>query len=230
MATTIVKWGEFAFKLGGTSMMGIEDIEIAASCETEDKETDDEKYAEKKNAKPYEVELKAILDAKLGIDVKKTAMKMTEAARKGQGGYLYTAGAKLMPCKFMAVSADVSEIEMNAQGKWLSCEVELKLTQCSKYNEKTASSSSSGSSGGGSSSKSSSSGSYSKASVKTKTPTTTSLNAPSIISAANAAAQAAKSTSSAKTASSTSAAIKGKASSSSGKISVIKNGKISMIN
>ena len=229
MATTIVKWGEFAFKLGGTSMMGIEDIEIAASCETEDKETDGEKYAEKKNAKPYEVELKAILDAKLGIDVKKTAMKMTEAARKGQGGYLYMAGAKLMPCKFMAVSADISEIEMNAKGKWLCCEVKLKLEQCSKYNEKTASSSS-GSSGGGSSSKSSSSGSYIKASVKTKTPTTTSLNAPSIISAANAAAQAAKSTSSAKTASSTSAAIKGKASSSSGKISVIKNGKISMMN
>lgn len=228
MATTIVKWGEFAFKLGGTSMMGIEDIEIAASCETEDKETDDEKYAEKKNAKPYEVELKAILDAKLGIDVKKTAMKMTEAARKGQGGYLYTAGAKLMPCKFMAVGADVSEIEMNAQGKWLFCEVKLKLTQCSKYNGKASSSGSSGS--GGSSSKSSSSGSSNKVSVKTSSTTTTRLPMTGVSAkstAAVAAAHAAGTTGSAKA---TSAAIKSKASSSSGKISVIKNGKISMMN
>lgn len=167
----IVAWKDIKFSLGTSSINAVEDIEISGSCETEESETDGEKYVKRKNAKPYEIKMKAILDASLGVDVKSMAKKMTEAARKASKGYFYTGTSKLFPCKFMMVDASIGEIAMNPKGKWLHCEVDMKLKQCTKYDGTTQSASSDGGGGGwddGGSSSSSSKKTSTKSSSTTK--------------------------------------------------------------
>lgn len=194
----IIAWNDISFALGGTSINGAEDIEITGSCETEDTESGGEKYVKRKNGKPYEIEMKAILDARLGVNVQSMATKMTEAARCSTSGYFYTGSAKLFPCSFMMVEASIVEIEINPQGVWTHCEVKLKLKQSTIFAGPSAASSSSGggSSGGGSSGGSSSS---KKTSTKTTALKTSSSNSDvDVISmAAPSTSQASKSVSSA---------------------------------
>ena len=133
----IIKWGEIAFFVNPTAIRGIRDISISVSSETEDETNSDEKYVKRKNANGYQVTMKAILDAFLGEDVQATALKLTEAARTGGTGYLYCAGAKLLPSKFMLTDATASNIQIAPNGKWTHCDVSLTLKQCSKYNEVT---------------------------------------------------------------------------------------------
>lgn len=154
----IVKWNDITFSLGGSSILGIEGISITGSCETEDSTVDGEKFVKRKNGKPYEIEMTAMLDARLGIDVQSMATKMTEAARCSASGYFYTGSAKLFPCSFMMISAAIGEIILNPNGRWISCEVKLKLKQSTKFDGNTSSAaapSSGGGSGGGSSGSSS---------------------------------------------------------------------------
>lgn len=131
----IIKWGDIAFFVNPTAIRGIRDISISVGSETEDETNSNEKYVKRKNANGYQVSMKAILDAFLGEDVQATALKLTEAARMGDTGYLYCAGAKLFPSKFMLTDATASNIQMAPNGKWTHCEVSLTLKQCSKYNE-----------------------------------------------------------------------------------------------
>lgn len=226
----IVAWNDIEFSLGGSSLNAVEDIEITGSCETEDSETDGEKYVKRKNAKPYEIEMKAILDARLSVDVQKMATKMTEAARKSTKGYFYSGSAKLFPCKFMMVEAIISKIVMNPKGKWLSCEVDMKLMQSTKYDGTTKSKSSSSGGGGSSSSKKSSTKSTStktssssdvdvvsmaapstsKSSTTTTRVSMTGVSAKSIaaVAASRAATNSAKNTSASSSSSKTSSTIK----------------------
>lgn len=162
----IVAWNDISFALGGKNINGVKDIEITGSCETEDTESG-EKYVKRKNSKPYEIEMTAILDARLGVDVQSMAKKMTEAARCSTSGYFYAGSAKLFPCSFMMVEASIGEIEINPQGVWTHCEVKLKLEQSTPYSGQAASSSSGGGSSGGGSS-----GGGSSSSNKTSTKTT----------------------------------------------------------
>lgn len=187
----IVAWNDISFSLGGTSINGVEDIEITGSCETEDSESGGEKFVKRKNGKPYEIEMKAILDARLGVNVQSMATKMTEAARCSQSGYFYAGSAKLFPCSFMMVEASISEIEINPNGVWTHCEVELKLKQSTMYSGQT-SSSGGGSSGGGSSGSSSN-----KSSTKSYSPQKTNNSDVDVVSmAAPSTSSAAKSTAS----------------------------------
>lgn len=201
----IVKWNDITFSLGGSSILGIEGIGITGSCETEDSTVDGEKFVKRKNGKPYEIEMTALLDARLGIDVQSMATKMTEAARCSASGYFYTGSAKLFPCSFMMISAAIGEIILNPNGRWISCEVKLKLKQSTKFNGST-SSAAAPSSGGGASSSSSK-----KTSTKTTSTTTSHLPMTGVSSKSIAAVQAAHkagTTSTSKTASSVSSAIK----------------------
>lgn len=201
----IVKWNDITFSLGGSSILGIEGIGITGSCETEDSTVDGEKFVKRKNGKPYEIEMTALLDARLGIDVQSMATKMTEAARCSASGYFYTGSAKLFPCRFMMISAAIGEIILNPNGRWISCEVKLKLKQSTKFNGST-SSAAAPSSGGGASSSSSK-----KTSTKTTSTTTSHLPMTGVSSKSIAAVQAAHkagTTSTSKTASSVSSAIK----------------------
>lgn len=183
--TQIIAWNDISFALGGTSINAVEDIEITGSCETEDTESGGEKYVKRKNGKPYEIEMKAILDARLGVNVQSMAVKMTEAARCSTSGYFYTGSAKLFPCCFMMVEASVSEIEINPQGVWTHCEVKLKLKQSTLYAGPSAAPASSGGgssdgSSGGSSSSSSSSKKTSTKSSSTKKTTNSDVDAVSM--------------------------------------------------
>ena len=193
----IVAWNDISFALGGKNINGVKDIEITGSCETEDTESG-EKYVKRKNSKPYEIEMTAILDARLGVDVQSMAKKMTEAARCSTSGYFYAGSAKLFPCSFMMVEASIGEIEINPQGVWTHCEVKLKLEQSTPYSGQAASSSSGGGSSGG--------GSSSSKKTSTKSSSTTkssgsdvdvvSMAAPSTSQAAKSAASAVKTVSS----------------------------------
>lgn len=205
----IVKWNDITFSLGGSSILGIEGIGITGSCETEDSTVDGEKFVKRKNGKPYEIEMTALLDARLGIDVQSMATKMTEAARCSASGYFYTGSAKLFPCSFMMISAAIGEIILNPNGKWIGCKVKLKLKQSTKFDGNTSSAAAPSSGGGGSSGSSSSSSK--KTSTKTTSTTTSHLPMTGVSSKSIAAVQAAHkagTTSTSKTASSVSSAIK----------------------
>ena len=165
----IIAWNDISFALGGSSVNAVEDIGITGSCETEDSESGGEKFVKRKSSKPYEIKMKAILDAHLGVDVQSMAKKMTEAARTSTTGYFYTGSNKLFTCKFMMVEASISDIVMNSSGTWISCEVDLKLKQSTKYDGSTGSSSSGGGSSGGSSSSSSKKSSTKSSSTKKST-------------------------------------------------------------
>lgn len=191
----IVAWNDISFALGGTSINGAEDIEITGSCETEDTESSGEKYVKRKNSKPYEIGMKAILDARLGVSVQSMATKMTEAARCSTSGYFYTGSAKLFPCSFMMVEASIGEIEINPQGVWTHCEVKLKLKQSTLYDGTIAKASSGGGSSGGSSGGGSSSSK--KTSTKSSSTSKTSSSDVDVVSmAAPSVSQAVKTVSS----------------------------------
>ena len=144
----LITWsgnGGISFFIKSNEIRGVKDFSISASAETEDKTQSSEKFIKKKNSGSYQISITAVLNAALGVDVQTLALKMTEAARKGDTGYFYTATSKLFPSKFMATDAKVNNIQMTGSGKWSYCEVALTLKQCSKFDGGT-----SGSSGGSS--------------------------------------------------------------------------------
>ena len=135
----LITWsgnGGISFFIKSSEIRGVKDFSISASAETDDKTQNGEKFIKKKNSGSYQITMTAVLNAALGVDVQAVALKMTEAARKGDTGYFYTATSKLFPSNFMA-----NNIQMTSSGKWSYCEVALTLKQCSKFDG--------GSSGGG---------------------------------------------------------------------------------
>ena len=145
----LITWsgnGGISFFIKSSEIRGVKDFSISASMETDDKKESGEKFIKKKNAGSYQITLTAVLNAALGVNVQTVALKMTEAARKGDTGYFYTANAKLFPSNFMATDAKVNNIQMTGSGKWSYCEVTLTLKQCSKF---AGGSSGGGKSGGG---------------------------------------------------------------------------------
>lgn len=145
----ILRWADVSFFADAGAVRGLTGLTMKGSCETEDAVVDEEKFAKRKNAGKYEISLDAILDRRLGEDVQRTAAALTERARQGDEGYIYTADGKLFPFPLMLVSADVSEVQFTGNGKWLSCRVKMNLAQCAKYNgSKVTGGGSSGGSGG----------------------------------------------------------------------------------
>ena len=145
----LITWsgnGGISFFIKSSEIRGVKDFSISASAETDDKTQNGEKFIKKKNSGSYQITMTAVLNAALGVDVQAVALKMTEAARKGDTGYFYTATSKLFPSNFMATDAKVNNIQMTSSGKWSYCEVALTLKQCSKF---AGGSSGGGKSGGG---------------------------------------------------------------------------------
>ena len=121
------------FYANASQVRGLTDLTISSSIETEDKENGGTKYVSKKNSKGYEVSMKALFDARLGIeDVKKEAMALAEYGATGQTGYMYAKGEKLVTPIRMMTSAKVSNIRMTPKGVWISAEVQITLKTCSK--------------------------------------------------------------------------------------------------
>lgn len=135
----VVKWCKFTFHVKKDSIIAAKDIQITMSVETETKHTSEENYTHKKLLNPSEVSLTGVFNAALGIkDVKKSAFKLANLCRMGKKGYVYFGSTKLMPPKFMGVSAKITDIEIMPSGKWSYCEVQITLKQCEKYTGGTA--------------------------------------------------------------------------------------------
>lgn len=140
----VVKWRRFSFSIKKHEIRAAKDISISMSVETENKTASSENYVKKKNLNPAEISMTGIFSAALGVsDVKKTAFKLANLCRKGKTGYVYFGSSKIMPPKFMGVSAKINNIEITPKGEWSYCEVQITLKQCEKYGGGTAGSSSS---------------------------------------------------------------------------------------
>ena len=131
----IVTWsggGGVSFFVKPKKIQAVKDITIKASANTEEKESDGEKITRLKTVGAYTVTMTGMFNALLGVNVQKEAMKITEAARKGETGYLYSAGSKLFSPQFMMTDAEATDILMTGRGEWISCNVKMTLKQCSK--------------------------------------------------------------------------------------------------
>ena len=145
-STILIQWHDVQFYANASQVRGLTDLTISSSIETEDKENGGTKYVSKKNSKGYEVSMKALFDARLGIeDVKKEAMALAEYGATGQTGYMYAKGEKLVTPILMMTSAKVSNIRMTPKGVWISAEVQITLKTCSKLDGGTDSPPSGGS-------------------------------------------------------------------------------------
>lgn len=138
------KWNGHVFEVSPHYVMGFTELKIKACSETEDKEEGGEKYVSRKNGKPTEISLSAHLNAQLGCDVRKEALKFIDEAHEGASDYLYIAKKKPIPCKLMLTDANVEEITITQKGIWTNCVVKLTMKQCSKSDGKEKEEKSSG--------------------------------------------------------------------------------------
>lgn len=128
----IARWNGHKFEVGSGLIRGFTGLSIKGSSETEDKTSDKQKYVSRKNGKPNEITLTAILNAATGCDVQKEAMDFVNEARAGNKDYFYVATKKLCTCQVMLTEATVKEIAMTNKGVWTRAEVTLTLKQCDK--------------------------------------------------------------------------------------------------
>ena len=143
--TILIQWHDVQFYANASQVRGLTDLSISSSIETEDKENGGTKYVTKKNSKGFEVSMKALFDARMGIkDVKKEAMALANYGATGQTGYMYAGGEKLITSILMMTSAKINNIRMTPQGVWISAEVQITLKTCSKLDGGTDSPPSSG--------------------------------------------------------------------------------------
>lgn len=129
----LFRWNELEFYVKPTDIIGVGDISIAGSCETEDKEGGGEKYASHKAAKPIEFTMKVTLNTYLTNNVQQKALEMVRISTLGRKDYIYMGKDKLFPCRFMLASAKAQNVKIAAGVKWVSCDVDLVFRQCSKY-------------------------------------------------------------------------------------------------
>ena len=180
---TMAKWNNHKFQVSSSVIRGFTGLTIKGSAETEDKKKNKSGYVSRKKSKPTEISLTIHLDARTGCNVRSEAMDFVKEAKSGASGYFYIGTKKLVSYKLMLTDADVKQIQLTSNAKWVCADVALTLKQCSKSGESSSGSSSkkkkkksvknssprsSGSSGrsSGGSSSSSSSSSYKSSSTK----------------------------------------------------------------
>ena len=151
----IARWNNHKFKVEKKSIHGFTGLQIKGSTETEDKVGSNQKFVSRKNSKPTEISLTALLDARFGCDVKTEAMQFVADAYNGCTDWFYMGASKLSTYKLMLTDATVKDVILSPKGKWISANVALTLKQCTQKNGSTAGvvekSSSGDSDGGGSS-------------------------------------------------------------------------------
>lgn len=136
----LLRWSGVTFCVRHDRVLGMKDITINATCETEDKDSGGEKFSKRKGGKPTEIALTALLNAKMGVNVQQEALAMQDAARNGTTDYMYTATAKLFPCLLMLTGAKISKVTLTPGGVWRSCEAALTFRQASKWDGGTSAS------------------------------------------------------------------------------------------
>lgn len=129
----IGSWSSHRFEVGADIVRSFTDLQITAKCETDDKTTNGETYAARKNAGTTEVSVKIILNGLLGCEPRNEAEEFLEQARNGEKAYFYVGGRKLVPCQLMLTQAQVGTVQIGPGGQWVSAEVTLTMKQCSKW-------------------------------------------------------------------------------------------------
>lgn len=128
----IARWNGHIFEVSSEVVRGFTGLSITGSTETEDTESGGQKYVSRKNGKPKQITLTAVLNAQFGCSVKAEAMAFVDEATASEKDYFYIGGKKLMECSLMLVQADVSEVAIAPGGTWVRADVKLTLKQCSK--------------------------------------------------------------------------------------------------
>lgn len=172
----IGRWSGLKFEVKSGLVRGFTGLTIKGSVETEDKESNSIKYVANKARKPTEVSLTVHLDARLGADVRDTAMNLISKSTYGAEDYFYIANKKLVPYKMKLTEASVNEVQMNSKGVWICCDVKMTMKQSSLPDGSggTAAPTSGGKSGGG--------GGGGSQKVSTKTTSTSTNKTTSIVS------------------------------------------------
>lgn len=180
---SIATWGDHTFEITSRIVYGFEELKIKSSRKTEDKEKKNKLYgkqniAAKKAANPTDVSLKAKLYKALGAEPYAEAQAWLADAHKGTADRLKISGKDAVPCKLILVSAEVSEVSIDAAGEWVSCEVSLSFKSNSVWDKNG------GSKSGTTKKKKSSSSSSKRSSTKKKGTTTQSKSKMGTIAAA----------------------------------------------
>lgn len=153
-------WNGHTFVVSPSLIRGYTDLSIEGGCETTTKNSDKQKYEERKYGESPTVSLTIGLNAQLGVtDVYGEAMEFVKEATEGACAYFYLGATKLIPAKLILTKASVTEI-VNMPGRgdqWISCDVKLTLKQGAKTDGSNGVSAGSGAGGSA------------KASVKTTT-------------------------------------------------------------
>lgn len=143
----IATWNNHNFIVSPSLIRGFTGLTITSGSETEEKTSNSQNYAYRKNGAPSEVALTVELNALTGCDVKSEALAFISEAHAGAQSYFYIGGKKLLTCQLMLTEAQVSEVSLSANGGWISCKVALTMLQCSKMDGSTGSTTTSSSSG-----------------------------------------------------------------------------------
>ena len=130
----IGNWNGHVFEVSDRLIRGFTELSIQGGCETTEKNTNEQKYVERKYGNAQSISLVVGLNALLGVtDVQGEAMQFVAEAEAGATAYFYLGSRKLVSCQMMLTRADVVEI-VTAPGRgdrWISCNVRITLQQAS---------------------------------------------------------------------------------------------------
>lgn len=126
----IGRWSGHTFEVSPATIKSFNDLQVKIGSETDAKTENSQQYLTRKNWKPIEVSLSVRMHAGLGYDVRSEANAfVTTAMSDGIADYFYVGKSKLVPCRLMLTEATISNIQINAKGKWTACELSLSLKQ-----------------------------------------------------------------------------------------------------
>ena len=127
------RWGDYKFAVSARLIRSFSGLTVKGQAETEDKSDAGQKYVSYKNGKPHEISMSVILHSALGVDAREEAMAFVSDAAAGKSDFLYIANKKLVPCKVMLTSAEVTDTAFTPKGQWISCKVKLTFKQCTNF-------------------------------------------------------------------------------------------------
>lgn len=146
----IGEWNGHTFGVSAQRIHSFSDLKLHGSCETEELETENQKYVTRKSGKPTEITCSIILNKMLGCEPRTEALAFTDAARLGEQDYFYLNGSKLVASPLMLVDATAEETIFDPRGEMVQCKMSLTFKQAAKVDsENSGSTNTGGASGSG---------------------------------------------------------------------------------
>lgn len=133
-------WNGYVFKVSSKLIRSFEEMKLKGSCETEDKISNNQKYAVRKNGNVMELSFNITISALLGVtNVRNEAINMVKSANNGETAYFYYGSEKLVPAKMMLTSAEVTDITPmpSKPDKWIECKLAVTFKQGSNEGAET---------------------------------------------------------------------------------------------